>query len=246
MVIVQELEKFFLELNNILPSKIDSPAPPSYFHLSKLFEFEQWLKDLSEPMKIAKHGGFLCDPWELSGLKRDEVRNSRVLAWLLDPRGSHGFGNLLTDALLAELSRRYTTFNFPVISGDDCRVRVETSPDGDNGNRLDIEIYSPNFYVIIEVKIDAIEGDEQLLRYGELGASIAGNRPWGMVFLTPSGCDSITAGRFMGKVIPISWKNLSSVLNCRLREFRMSLQARSHEKMTLILAKHFLKHVRNF
>jgi hypothetical protein len=247
MIIVQELEKFFSELNNVLPSKIDVPATPSYLHLSNLSNFEQWLTNIAEPIQTAKRGGFLCDPWEIAGLKRDEVRNSRVLAWLLDPRGSHGFGNLLTHALLAELSRRSPTLELPVISDDGCQVRVESSPDGDSSNRLDIEIDSPNFYVIIEVKIDAMEGNEQLLRYGELGKSRAGNRPWGMVFLTPSGFDCSTAAHFKDKVIRLSWKQLSSALSGMLRiQYKRALQVRSQEKLTLLLAQRFLKHVRNF
>lgn len=43
-----------------------------------------------------------------------------------------------------------------------CRVRVETNPTGDNTNRVDVEINADNFFLLIEVKIDAYEQPEQI------------------------------------------------------------------------------------
>jgi len=245
---LQELGSFFSKLHNILPSQIAPPSAHQYKHLLPyLPDWEQWLTGLSDPLAAARRGGFLCDPWEIAGLKRDEVRNSRVLAWLLAPRESHGFGDLLLSSLLAELGRRSTSLELPKIPDDGCCVRIESSPLGDGRNRLDIEIDAPNLYLIIEVKIDAVEGTNQLLRYGSLGEDRASNRPWGIVFLTPKGNKSSTANIYMDKVIHLSWRDLSSVLSRSLRvQSSPGMQVRSHEKLTQLLAKRFLQHVRNF
>jgi hypothetical protein len=41
-------------------------------------------------------------------------------------------------------------------------VRVETNPTGDNTNRVDVEINADNFFLLIEVKIDAYEQPNKL------------------------------------------------------------------------------------
>ena len=87
-----------------------------------------FLQSLEQPLLVAKQSGWLCDPWQVAGLKRDEVRNSRVLSWLLNPNDTHGFGDTLLTALLAEIK-------FPVNVSKNCRAKEEQSPDGDQSNR---------------------------------------------------------------------------------------------------------------
>jgi hypothetical protein len=41
-------------------------------------------------------------------------------------------------------------------------VRVETNPTGDNTNRVDVEINADNFFLLIEVKIDAYDSRNKL------------------------------------------------------------------------------------
>lgn len=246
--LLPSLGNFFQKLAGFLPPRTKPSIPPEYTHLSDLEALKKWLEsDIAEPLLAARHGGFLCDPWEIAGLKRDEVRNSRVLAWLFDPRGNHGFGDLFLSALLVEIDRRSPMLALPKFPHEGCRVRVESSPDGDSSNRLDIEVDAPNFYLIIEVKIDATEGREQLLRYGDVGLARAKGRPWGIVFLTPKGAISHTAAHYTDRVTLLPWGNLSSVLARSLHAHHaQKSQARSHEKLTYFLAKRFLQHVRNF
>ena len=59
-------------------------------------------------------------------------------------------------------------------------MRKESNPDGYIRNRVDIEIESNDFYLIIEVKIDANESIEQLKKYGDLAKSRAGDRQGGI------------------------------------------------------------------
>ena len=98
---------------------------------NKLAEF---LRSLEQPLQIAKQSGWLCDPWQVAGLKRDEVRNSRVLSWLLNPRGSHGFGDKLLVALLQEINPHFAKNEQPILGSTvskNCRVQEEQCPDGD-------------------------------------------------------------------------------------------------------------------
>lgn len=166
-----------------------------------------WFSDMAQPMVDARRGAFQFDPWQVAGLGRDEVRISAVLAWMLNPRGSHGIGDAAMLGLLADL-RRFDN-RFPSRCSHHCRVRVESNPDGDLGNRVDIEIDDAHFYALIEVKIGAPEGEDQLKRYGDISHQLAGARPWALVFLTPGGVKSNTAGHHADRVLPMSWEELA-------------------------------------
>lgn len=168
-------------------------------------KLETWLLQMRQPIMDARRGAFNFDPWEVAGLKRNEVRNSAVLAWLLNPRGSHGLGDMALRGLLTEV-RKFEP-SFPEQSGKSCRVRVESNPDGESNNRIDIEIDDSQFYLIIEVKIDAPEGTQQMERYGKIAEVVAGQRPWALVFLTPKGRASQTAGSY--RVFQMTWWQLA-------------------------------------
>jgi hypothetical protein len=89
------------------------------------------------------------------GFARDETRHSRILSWLLDPRGTHYqraglFGVLLG---MLNLPQRWGHLNY----------HVETERSGDE-SRIDIRLYSEGeFLVDIEVKVDSAEGHDQKL-----------------------------------------------------------------------------------
>lgn len=176
----------------------------------KCQELESWFLKMDQPLIDARKGAFGCDPWEIAGVDRDEVRNSAILAWLLNPKGNHGLGDRALCALLSKLNLSFCS-NFPKTPGNFCFVRTESNPDGDISNRVDIEIDSENFYLLIEVKIDALEGVKQLERYGRLADSQASDRPWAVLFLTVDGRPSETAGEYAAKVFPLSWHDFSSL-----------------------------------
>ncbi len=170
-------------------------------------KLSEWLNSMAQPMADARRGAFQFDPWEVAGLRRDEVRNSAVLAWLLNPRGSHGLGDAAMLGLLKDL--KHFDSDFPEKCSRFCRVRVESNPDGDRGNRVDIEIDDTCFYVVIEVKIGAQEREGKLESYCNISKQVAGERPWALVFLTPRGMDSEPAGQHADRVLPLSWQQLA-------------------------------------
>ena len=222
----------------------DKPEPaPLQIDAAKLVH---WFADMAQPIADARRGAFQFDPWEVAGLRRDEVRNSAVLAWLLNPRGSHGLDDAAMRGLLEDLKR----FNsdFPESCSRFCRVRVESNPDGDRGNRVDIEIDDANFYVIIEVKIDATEGKMQMERYGDIAMQLAGRRPWALVFLTPYGGESCEAGKHKDRVLPMSWHQLAfSVAQSVKTSCPDPLSTRGPARhMAEQAIQRFLKQMRNF
>lgn len=114
------------------------------------------------------------------GLERDEVRHSRMVAWLLDPCATHGlgdrvlagvlrtaFGDDLPDAVLASLGAARSTCE--VVRGD---------------ARIDVLVRSGALTLVIENKVDAAEGAGQCDAYHALFRDEPGAR---FVFLTPTG-----------------------------------------------------------
>lgn len=90
------------------------------------------------------------DIFSIIGFERNEVRHSAMIAWLLDPLGRHGLGPALLEAILDEC--------FPAIKP---RVRGTTTvvcevARGDT--RVDIIVWSRDFTLIIENKVDVVEG----------------------------------------------------------------------------------------
>lgn len=206
---------------------------------------------LSTPLQAVQHRVLSFDPWNIAGLKRNEVRNSAVLAWLLNPKGSHGFGTVPLYALLASI-RTSENKAFPAAFTRFCRVRVESNPNGDSKNRVDIEIDADNFFVLIEVKIDAFEQKEQIERYClEAEKRATKKRHWGVVFLTPQGRQPKSNNVDNPHVIScLSWCDLAIRFEEPMREdYRKTgvvHDSASMRQMAAHSAFCFLERMRNF
>lgn len=126
--------------------------------------------------------GMDVNVWETAGLKRDEVRNSKVLSWCLNPRANHGQKDIFLKQFLSLLPEQ---FSEP--SCIDSHVIAESCILGNQSDRVDIEIESDQFLLIIEVKIDAPEGPEQLARYLHAAQVKAKMKDWAVIYLTKEG-----------------------------------------------------------
>jgi len=206
------------------------------------------MAELEHPLAVLRHGTFTFDPWEVAKLGRNEVRNSAVLAWLLDPHGNHGFGDLPLKALLSAV-RECGKADFPENFTRYCRVNVEKSPSGDATNRVDIEIDADNFFMLIEVKIDAYEQKDQILRYIGEAKKRAGEQPWAVVYLTPQGRVPLSAGE-EADVPCLSWRHLASVMTQALEPTRRQIFAAADASPARQMAAHaafrFLDRMRQF
>lgn len=236
---------FFQQIAPLLP--IGASTPPAT-QLNPT-ELRDWLASLDQPIDQAKQSGRGFNPWKIANIKRDEVRNSAILAWLLNPNGNHGLGKLALDALLRGipelgLSEALNTSNW-------CFVRTESNPDGDCSNRVDIEIDAENFYLLIEVKIDASEGVDQLSRYGALCEQRAASRPssylWAILFLTPKRSTPKTAGNYAHKIHSVSWLQVAQWLSRALKQH--TAQRTNPSKQEILTRESincFLSYIRTF
>lgn len=215
--LVEQLTDFFQQWpQNVVWSR-EAEKRSINIDLEQLAEF---FSKLPEPLQSVQHRSLFFDPWEVAGLGRKEVRNTAVLAWLIDPSESHGLGKLPLKVLL-RLIRNCGRNDIPEDFNHYCRVQVETSPSGDNTNRVDIEIDADNFFLIIEVKIDAYEQENQISDYCSEAKKRAGMRPWGVVFLTPDGRRSLTGSNEfrLEDVSCLSWHHLSVNLASSLQAY---------------------------
>lgn len=101
------------------------------------------------------------------GSARAEQTWNTLLAYFLDPSQPHGFGTALLKAFLDKVEQ-VTDDEIDYYHRDIERVTVETEVTSPRNNRLDILIRAPDeWFVCIESKVDASEGDRQTQRYVE-------------------------------------------------------------------------------
>lgn len=123
------------------------------------------------------------------GVTRKEVIQSRFLAYLLDPNEHHCQEGIFLNAFLKKI-------DLPEISTKKqmkkVRVEIEYSAGEDLG-RMDIILFcKPEWLIVIENKVDAGEGEEQLPRYAEWLKKPPGYNNRMLIFLTPTGHESVT------------------------------------------------------
>jgi hypothetical protein len=130
--------------------------------------------------------GDLTDVWAIARIGRREIRNAAVLAWLLDPLGTHGFSERFFRNLVQALAKaRVSGFPIPSDFEPTYRVRTEIYPI-DGVNRVDIWVEGKDFVLVIEVKIDALEGYRQIERCKHAAKTRAGDRQYGILYISPT------------------------------------------------------------
>ena len=155
--------------------------------------------------------GKAVDVWELAGIGRDELRNSAILGWLLNCHGSHGQGDAFLRAFLAQCGYDQDSIASMCVHG--YRTTVEESNDeyevgsDKQRSRVDIVLEGPAFLLLIEVKVQSGETDNQLERYLRIGRARAGVRFWRLVYLTLDGRLPKDAA-LQGEVDCARWRDL--------------------------------------
>lgn len=152
------------------------------------------------------------------GITDNEIRHSQFIANLLDPRGTHGQGDLFLKKFVSKFSNEHpSTEKF-----DEARIRAEY-PATEN-DRIDIFIdLKSGAKLAIENKIGAKEGPEQIERYQKyLKGSDCKNSK--IFFLTPDGREPITAApntEQMPPCEPISYGKISEWIKACLGDKRL-------------------------
>lgn len=188
---------------------------------------------LLHTIRSGRRNGDAANVWEVAGLGNDEVRVSSVLAWFLDCHADHGQGDSLMSAILDKLTEKPA--HFPASSTIQLKpywVHVESCASGERSSRIDIEIEGEAFLIFIEVKIFAGETNNQLERYIEILQRKAGNRPYGIIFLSRGKKSSISHPLLLS----ISWKDIADTFH----DYAINLPSNSYAKS---LVSQFSKHI---
>lgn len=208
-----QLNQFTQDWQDATKNFVDESSLPSAELDSVLLKnFIITMSPLIDAVLAERRNGETTNIWEISGLKRDEVRICSALAWFLNYYGEHGQKGGLLARILKSVKGLPEDFPLPEYM---CMVpywvNVESCPSGDKCSRVDIEIEGENFLLFIEVKIDASETNNQLDRYLEIGEKKSGSRPWGVLFLTPAGSKPNKAANAKNnsRLIPVSWSIFS-------------------------------------
>jgi hypothetical protein len=138
--------------------------------------------------------------FNILGVTRSEVRtHSTFLCDLLSPRASHGQGLLFLESFLKHCANRYPD-EFPKLPEFDDPQKWLVFDERHIGNgRVDILILNPQegFICVIENKVDAYEGYDQLARYGKWIEDRKIEYPnSALCYLTIRGARSITANNY--------------------------------------------------
>lgn len=125
---------------------------------------------------------------EVLGLQYDEVRNCRVVRWLLDPLAPHGFGASALDLVLKRVNELAAGQGLERGEFPDAEHATLIVEEARGSTRADIVISGPSWVVVVEAKIFAGEQDQQGHRLSDLwpGATY--------VYLTRGGDEMATAG----------------------------------------------------
>lgn len=171
----------------------------------------------------------LLDTLQISG---DELKHSRMLAWLLDNRieraATHAQGNLGFRLFLEELAFDTSYARGPYwvtreVRGDESRVDVEIAASSQFVIHIENKIYSPEGW-----NQTGREWNALLLRAKEL--CVKPERVHG-IFLTLAGIQPTNR-----KFIPISWSRIADILD------RFAIRAKAPEVQ--VIAAHYARALR--
>jgi hypothetical protein len=230
---VDDLEKFLSSLRTI---RLDQPeGKKAVCDEIDVQGLEKFLGDIKHPLMSAWRAGAMLDPWKLTGIKTNEIKHSSILSWLLNPAETHGLGDFALIALLQHVKDELPQLEFDFKNTGIAKVRTEQYIDlSETADRADILVDLPGLYLVIEVKINAREGEQQISRYASSANSRAGGRPWAILFLTRNGGMPKSTENPTDRVASISWSQLSALLGRALRSREKYSSTSSIEQMISI------------
>ena len=165
--------------------------------------------------------------FDVLGVEHKELQHSALLAWLLNPRGSHGLGDYFLRKFLSDLAReatlRGTTSITPItVDGwklDDVEVVTER-------HHIDVLVIAPTdeFVCLIENKIKAAEAPGQLCRYLDDVKTQYEGQPF-PIFLTPDGREPEDE-KAAAKYVPFGYDGVERLISQTLEARRSTLSNR--------------------
>ena len=148
---------------------------------------------------------------DIIGQARDENTHSRMLEWLLKPTGRHGLGG----GFVRQLVERCTGKPVPA----PLAVRKVAFSVWRNDREADLVVWSENFTLVIENKVDA---DEQPSQCEDLYRNFKNENAPLFLFLTPDGRKPHTAATADAQRAfhALSWPEVRVMLETALSESR--------------------------
>ena len=179
----RSLERFIAEFARL---KQTEPPRPKMVESVDVSRFEGFIGTLGSLAQELRMRGDFIDVWEIAGLKRNELRTAAVLAWLFDPKQTHGRGTSIFVAFIRRLAQN-SKGSFPLPASICGNYAVSPENAITESSRIDIAIDGPDFIAFVEVKIDASEREGKILEYLSLARTKAAGRPYCVIFLSPQG-----------------------------------------------------------
>ncbi|WP_454917080.1 PD-(D/E)XK nuclease family protein [Xanthobacter sediminis] len=213
------------EFRSHLPSPLRSPPDPA--------TWSAFFNGLHDACCAARADDRMTNIWAIAGLKRNEVRTTSVLAWALDHRQDHGFGDAVLRALFERFAEQLPA---DIQLGANYRVRTEYCAFGAQEDRIDIAIEGENYIIFIEAKIDAPEGAQQIERYlrkAKDRAQHTRKSAWCVLYLSESSPAIQATG-----VVRILWHDIADAIEVAVKRRPGPESFSSHA------LQHFATHVR--
>jgi hypothetical protein len=201
------------------------------------FEIESRLAELMEDSDFLRidESRQRFNIFDALGGQRAELRHSNFLSFLLSPSRPHGLGSrplqIFLNAVAQKIPRGERAISILQIAVADLEDSV-VHRELDNIDLL-IEIHDLNLVVVIENKVGAKAGPQQLTRYRTQVESKYKNRKRIFVFLTPTGTEPDDQS-----YTPFSYSELATILDSLIRE-----ENRATADTSLVL-RHYIEMLR--
>jgi hypothetical protein len=188
-----------------------------------LVQWERALERMAdEETLLRRTGGWMHGPSDYMSvlrLHRDEVKHSRMIAWLMDPCARHGLGDSVLRGVLETVFDDVDAGVMATLGSarPTCEVSRETS-------RVDILVTAPGLTLVIENKVDAAEGQGQCDEYFRLFSEEVGAR---FILLTPKGLPPRSAtGEALDAFRALSYRQVHAALREGLEKGQPNAAAR--------------------
>ena len=145
--------------------------------------------------------------FEILRITRREIRHSNFLSWLLDPKGSHGLGDIFLRRFVRKIfssDKVHELDQIEVSHLDFSNAEVERE-----WENIDVLIAFDYVVVCVENKVSSGEHSNQLSRYKTIVEQEYPNRRQAFVYLTPEGDESEEE---TDTYVELSWKEIVVIL----------------------------------
>tara|TARA_B100000963_G_C22596407_1_gene658042 strand:- start:613 stop:1815 length:1203 start_codon:yes stop_codon:yes gene_type:complete len=126
--------------------------------------------------------------FEILRISKNEIRHSNFLSWLLNPKGSHGMGEVFLKKFLREIFSSEKSMDIDQIEVN--RIDYSNVEIIREWKHIDLLIILDDIVISIENKVYSKEHSNQLVRYRNIVEDEFPNKRKSFVYLTPEGIES--------------------------------------------------------